>query len=63
MNQNNNLAKVGAMWRKKTKKGEDFFSLDIGRERFVAFKNGFKKKDNHPEYVVYSGAEFKSAGS
>ena len=44
---------VGAMWIKTSRKGEDYLSITINGERYVAFKNDFKKKDTQPDYRIF----------
>lgn len=48
---------IGALWVKKTKKGDDMFSISIGtkgnEQRFIAFENKGKKSSNHPDFLIY----------
>lgn len=45
------------MWEKTTQKGGKFLSgqITINGEavKFVAFKNGYKKEDRHPDWKLY----------
>lgn len=48
---------IGALWEKRTQKGAPFYSGSItvnGEQiRFVAFKNGYKKEDKHPDFRLF----------
>ena len=50
------MEKIGALWIRKTTKGADYFNGSIniqGKEYKIAiFKNGYKKENKHPDYVV-----------
>lgn len=46
--------KVGGIWLKKDKNGNDFFSGQFGDQKFVGFTNSYKTADNNqPDYVLY----------
>ncbi len=53
--------KIGAIWVKKSKKGQTYMSgvLDdlTGPIQIVIFKNGNKEKKTHPDYLVYRSGE------
>ena len=42
---------AGAIWIKEGASGE-YLSISIGDERYVAFKNKFKKEAKHPDWIV-----------
>jgi len=48
--------KLGALWVKSGPKG-DFFTGDVEingvRTKIVAFQNGFKQQDKHPDWIIY----------
>lgn len=52
---------IGALWEKKGKGGAYFsgiVKLPDGRKlEIVVFKNGFKKKDNHPDWRIYPSSK------
>lgn len=46
--------KVGGIWLKKDKNGNDYFSGQFGDQKFVGFTNSYKTADNNqPDYVLY----------
>lgn len=54
---NNKNENIGALWIKQSTKGE-FFSGNIKDEndkeyKIVIFKNGYKEKENQPDYNIY----------
>ncbi len=49
--------KIGALWLKKDKNGQDFFSGIIGGKSVLVFKNKYKEANNHPDYLVYPGQD------
>ncbi len=49
--------KIGALWQKKTKQGDTFFSGIIGGKPVIIFKNKYKQANNHPDYLVYPGQD------
>lgn len=53
--------KVGAVWVRKTAKGDQLLSiqveLDGKKYDLVGFKNSFKKEDKHPSYLLYPSRE------
>lgn len=48
--------KIGAMWKKKQKGKDEFFSMELDGRSLVAFKNNFKEEDKHPDFIVYERA-------
>jgi hypothetical protein len=51
------LTKIGALWVGSGKNGK-FMSgrIELGEDnemRILVFKNGYKEKDNQPDYVIY----------
>lgn len=48
---------IGALWEKRTQKGAPFFSgtITVNGEtvKFVAFKNGYKKEEKHPDFRLF----------
>ena len=54
---------VGGVWVKKTKKGENFLSMQIELEKgkkinLVAWKNKRKVSPNHPDFILKPQKEF-----
>jgi hypothetical protein len=50
---NPNQEKLSGLWINKTKSGETYFSGSNDGFKYVIFKNGFKEKENQPDYVLY----------
>lgn len=51
---------IGAMWKKDGKNGPFLTgSLEIDGKKisFIAFKNSYKEKDNHPDFKIYEQEE------
>jgi uncharacterized protein (DUF736 family) len=51
------LKRIGALWTKKNKKGEDFMSGTVemgalGHINVMVFQNE-KQEENHPDYTVH----------
>ena len=53
---NPNQEKLSGLWLNKTKAGETYFSGKNEGFKYVIFKNGFKEKDNQPDYILYREA-------
>lgn len=55
----NKLRKIGALWLRSAKNsGNKYMSGVVEMEndnsiRIVVFKNGYKKEEKHPDYVIY----------
>jgi len=52
-NDSSNLVKIGALWKGKTKAGDPMLSGKMGDARLIVFKNGYKKENKHPDFIVY----------
>ena len=50
---NPNQEKLSGLWINKTKAGETYFSGKNDGFKYVIFKNGFKERENQPDYVLY----------
>ncbi len=50
---NPNQEKLSGLWINKTKSGDTYFSGKNDGFKYVIFKNGFKEKENQPDYVLY----------
>ncbi len=50
---NPNQEKLSGLWLNKTKSGETYFSGKNEGFKYVIFKNGFKEKENQPDYILY----------
>jgi uncharacterized protein (DUF736 family) len=44
---------VGAIWRKQTKNGQDFLSITIGEQKYVAYLNDYKKEAKQPDFKIF----------
>jgi hypothetical protein len=48
--------KIGALWENKTSKGQVYMAGQIEwkgeKIKIVAFKNGYKKEDRHPDWNI-----------
>lgn len=55
------LTKSGALWLKTAKGGSKYMSgqIEVNGETIslTVFRNGFKKLDKHPDYVIYIRSE------
>jgi len=55
------LLKVGGLWKNKDKNGNEYFSGDFTfGTKMLVYKNGFKKKENEPDYQVYLAPKKKA---
>lgn len=49
------MQELCAFWEKDRKGGGTYLSGKLGKVRLVVFKNKYKTKDNHPDYICYVG--------
>lgn len=47
------MIQLGGLWKGTDKQGNEYFSGYLGNARLIIFKNGYKKEDKHPDYVMY----------
>jgi len=47
------LEKVGAMWSRTSKSGNDYFGIDFNGEAYMALKNNFKESEKQPDFIIY----------
>lgn len=47
------LEKVGALWQNTSAEGKPYFNLDLSGQKFVVFPNGYKEKEQQPDFLVY----------
>jgi len=51
-----NNDKIGALWLKEDKNGKKYMSgeIELNGEKvnILIFKNKYKKKDSHPDYII-----------
>lgn len=48
------MIRIGALWQNVSKKGDTIFSGNLGNDaRLLILPNGYKAKDNHPDFYVY----------
>ena len=48
-----NQEKLSGLWLNETKNGQKYFSGKNDGFKYTIFKNGFKEKDNQPDYILY----------
>ena len=48
-----NQEKLSGLWLNETKNGQKYFSGKNDGFKNTIFKNGFKEKDNQPDYILY----------
>lgn len=57
------LEKIGAMWKRKSKAGKDYFTIQIqgfnNEEFLVCFPNK-RKKNKQPDFIIYKDVEQES---
>jgi hypothetical protein len=52
--QMSDLLKLGGLWKNQTKDGEMMLSGSLGYNiNIKIFKNGYKDKENDPDYILY----------
>ena len=48
---------VGGVWVRTSQGGKDFLGIQVTidgvKHNLIAFRNGFKKEDKHPDYQIY----------
>lgn len=44
--------KIGALWVNE-KNDNKYLTGEVNGEKVVIFKNGYKKNDTHPDWIVY----------
>lgn len=47
------MIKVGALWSKKSAKGEEYLNGKFGDAELKVFPNSYKEKENQPDFIVY----------
>ena len=47
------MVKVTGLWENETSRGDKYFSGSIGGAKVLIFKNGYKDKENQPDYILY----------
>jgi len=61
---NDKKKSIGALWLRESKDGKKYMSgqLEIGERKLplVIFKNGFKKSDKHPDYMIYKSEKVET---
>lgn len=56
---NNNMIKIGALWKNQMKNGKEFLSGNFGDGKLLVFQNRQKKHENSPDYIVCIGEREK----
>ena len=54
-----NLIELTALWERKNKNGELYFTGKLGKMNLLIMKNKFKKEEKHPDWIVYVGESSK----
>ena len=44
--------KIGALWQRKTKDGQDYFSGEVNGVQVVVFANSYKEAEKQPDWIV-----------
>ena len=44
---------VGALWKKTSKNGKDYYVGYFRGSNIIVFKNNYKKEEKHPDLLVY----------
>lgn len=53
------MIKLCALWQKKSKNGDTYFSGSMGDAKVLIFKNAKKRKPNAPDYFLYVDSKQK----
>lgn len=53
---------AGAIWVRKTKKGDTMLSIKLGDKNYIAFKNNYHKEgDNRPNYNIIESEPYQNS--
>jgi len=52
--QKKSMVQLTGLWLNQSESGEKFFSGKLGSANVLIFKNKYKEKDNHPDYIMYA---------
>jgi len=47
------MIKLTTLWKNQTKDGQFYLSGTLGNSRILIFPNGYKQKNNDPDFIVY----------
>ena len=47
------MIQIGGLWENKDKKDNVYLSGYLGNAKIIIFKNGFKKEQKHPDWIMY----------
>ena len=51
-NSDNGLIRLGGLWKNESKDGKGYLAGTFGGARVMVFPNGYKEKENDPDYVI-----------
>ena len=54
------MIEIGGLWKNKSKAGVVYLTGYMGKARVLIFPNGYKKSDNHPDYIMYIAPSVKN---
>lgn len=55
----NNMVQLTGIWLQTGGDGEKYFSGKLGSAKVLIFKNTYKQKDSHPDYIMYAASPKK----
>lgn len=47
------MIQITGLWLNETQDGQKYFTGYMGNARVLIFRNGYKKEDKHPDYILY----------
>ena len=47
------MIKLAALWQRTDKNGNIYFTGKLGDAPIVIMKNGYKKEDKQPDFIIY----------
>lgn len=56
------MIKIGALWNKESKNGEQYLQGKFGDATLQVFSNNYKESENQPDFIVYLSETKKPEG-